>query len=60
VSFFVQFIDVNAKAPGVAFFILALTLEVISLLYELFDLSPARLSPATLKPARSWPNLATA
>ncbi len=36
VSFFVQFIDVNAKAPGVAFFILALTLEVISFCYMSF------------------------
>ena len=36
VSFFVQFIDVNAKTPGVAFFILALTLEVISFCYMSF------------------------
>ncbi len=42
VSFFVQFIDVNAKAPGVAFFILALTLEVISFCYMSF-FDPLRL-----------------
>ena len=33
VSFFVQFIDVNATSPGIAFFILALTLEIISFVY---------------------------
>ncbi len=42
VSFFVQFIDVNAKTPGVAFFILALTLEVISFCYMSF-FDPLRL-----------------
>ena len=36
VSFFVQFIDVNASTPGLAFFILALTLEVISFMYMSF------------------------
>ena len=36
VSFFVQFIDVNATTPGLAFFILALTLEVISFMYMSF------------------------
>lgn len=36
VSFFVQFIDVNAKTPGLAFFILALTLEIISFIYMSF------------------------
>ena len=36
VSFFVQFIDVSAKTPGLAFFILALTLEVISFMYMSF------------------------
>lgn len=36
VSFFVQFIDVTAKTPGLAFFILALTLEVISFIYMSF------------------------
>ncbi|KAJ95934.1 leucine efflux protein LeuE [Raoultella planticola] len=35
VSFFVQFIDVSAT-PGLAFFILALTLEVISFMYMSF------------------------
>src|SRR5690606_7967532 len=33
VSFFVQFIDVNAKHTGVSFMILALTLELISFIY---------------------------
>ncbi|STW07769.1 transport protein [Klebsiella grimontii] len=36
VSFFVQFIDVSAKTPGLAFFILALTLEIISFIYMSF------------------------
>lgn len=36
VSFFVQFIDVRSATPGVAFFILALTLEVISFIYMSF------------------------
>ena len=36
VAFFVQFIDVSAKSPGLAFFILALTLEVISFMYMSF------------------------
>jgi leucine efflux protein len=36
VSFFVQFIDVSAKTPGLAFFILALTLEAISFIYMSF------------------------
>lgn len=36
VSFFVQFIDVNATSPGIAFFILALTLEIISFVYMSF------------------------
>ncbi|ENY5350069.1 leucine efflux protein LeuE [Klebsiella sp. CN_Kp088] len=36
VSFFVQFIDVNATSPGIAFFILALTLEIISFIYMSF------------------------
>lgn len=36
VSFFVQFIDVNAKAPGLAFLILAVTLEIISFIYLSF------------------------
>lgn len=31
-----QFIDVNAKTPGLAFFILALTLEIISFCYMSF------------------------
>ena len=35
-SIFVQFIDVNAKTPGLAFFILALTLEIISFIYMSF------------------------
>ncbi|MRS16015.1 leucine efflux protein LeuE [Enterobacteriaceae bacterium RIT691] len=36
VSFFVQFIDVNATAPGLAFLILAVTLEIISFTYLSF------------------------
>ena len=36
VSFSVQFIDVSAKTPGLAFFILALTLEIISFIYMSF------------------------
>lgn len=36
VSFFVQFIDVNAATPGLAFFILALTLEIVSFTYLSF------------------------
>ncbi|MDF7681055.1 leucine efflux protein LeuE [Enterobacteriaceae bacterium ESL0689] len=36
VSFFVQFIDVHSATPGVAFFILALTLEIISFTYMSF------------------------
>lgn len=36
VSFFVQFIDVNSASPGMAFFILASTLEVISFCYFSF------------------------
>ncbi|KFC10037.1 putative transport protein [Trabulsiella guamensis ATCC 49490] len=36
VSFFVQFIDVDAASPGIAFFILALTLELVSFLYLSF------------------------
>lgn len=36
VSFFVQFIDVSARTPGLAFFILALTLEMISFIYMSF------------------------
>lgn len=36
VSFFVQFIDVHAKTPGLAFFILALTLELVSFIYLSF------------------------
>lgn len=36
VSFFVQFIDVQAKTPGLAFFILALTLELVSFTYLSF------------------------
>ncbi|WHP33332.1 leucine efflux protein LeuE [Trabulsiella odontotermitis] len=36
VSFFVQFIDVNAASPGIAFFILALTLELVSFTYLSF------------------------
>ncbi|KNC91915.1 leucine efflux protein LeuE [Trabulsiella odontotermitis] len=36
VSFFVQFIDVNAASPGIAFFILALTLELVSFIYLSF------------------------
>ncbi|STV74330.1 transport protein [Klebsiella michiganensis] len=42
VSFFVQFIDVSAKTPGLAFFILALTLEIISFIYMSF-FDPLRL-----------------
>ena len=36
VSFFVQFIDVDAASPGIAFFILALTLELVSFTYLSF------------------------
>lgn len=36
VSFFVQFIDVNATTPGVAFLILAVTLEIVSFFYLSF------------------------
>ena len=36
VSFFVQFIDVNARGTSVAFLILATTLELISVLYMSF------------------------
>ena len=36
VSFFVQFIDVSARTPGLAFFILALTLELVSFTYLSF------------------------
>ncbi|BBQ84028.1 MULTISPECIES: leucine efflux protein LeuE [Enterobacteriaceae] len=36
VSFFVQFIDVHAATPGLAFFILALTLELVSFTYLSF------------------------
>ncbi|MGY5957433.1 leucine efflux protein LeuE [Kosakonia sp. BK9b] len=36
VSFFVQFIDINYASPGTAFFILASTLEVISVCYFSF------------------------
>lgn len=36
VSFFVQFIDVSGRTPGLAFFILALTLEMISFIYMSF------------------------
>ncbi|WP_436858443.1 leucine efflux protein LeuE [Citrobacter tructae] len=36
VSFFVQFIDVNATHAGVSFFILATTLEVVSFFYLSF------------------------
>jgi leucine efflux protein len=36
VSFFVQFIDVNAKHTGVSFMILAATLELISFIYMSF------------------------
>ncbi|MFU0922902.1 leucine efflux protein LeuE [Kluyvera sichuanensis] len=36
VSFFVQFIDVHATTPGLAFFILALTLELVSFTYLSF------------------------
>lgn len=34
-----QFIDVSAKTPGLAFFILALTLEIISFIYMSLILS---------------------
>ena len=36
VSFFVQFIDVNAPHSGLSFFILAITLEVVSFFYLSF------------------------
>ncbi|WP_407732718.1 leucine efflux protein LeuE [Pseudocitrobacter faecalis] len=36
VSFFVQFIDVKSATPGMAFFILALTLELVSFTYLSF------------------------
>lgn len=36
VSFFVQFIDVKSTTPGLAFFILALTLELVSFTYLSF------------------------
>ncbi|MEO3988789.1 leucine efflux protein LeuE [Pseudocitrobacter cyperus] len=36
VSFFVQFIDVKSATPGLAFFILALTLELVSFTYLSF------------------------
>ncbi|HBU94615.1 MAG TPA: leucine efflux protein LeuE, partial [Leclercia adecarboxylata] len=36
VSFFVQFIDVQANNTGVAFMILAVTLEIISFIYMSF------------------------
>jgi len=36
VSFFVQFIDVNSARPGMAFFILASTLEAVSVCYFSF------------------------
>ncbi|MCU6668953.1 leucine efflux protein LeuE [Enterobacteriaceae bacterium H4N4] len=36
VSFFVQFIDVNAQNTGVAFMVLAITLEIISFIYMSF------------------------
>lgn len=36
VSFFVQFIDVNATSAGTAFFILAVTLELVSFAYLSF------------------------
>ncbi|EHM47594.1 MAG: leucine efflux protein LeuE [Yokenella regensburgei] len=36
VSFFVQFIDVNAASAGTAFFILAVTLELVSFAYLSF------------------------
>ncbi|EGM8957025.1 LysE family transporter, partial [Escherichia coli] len=36
VSFFVQFIDVNAPHTGISFFILAATLELVSFCYLSF------------------------
>lgn len=36
VSFFVQFINVNATSPGLAFLVLAITLEIISFIYLSF------------------------
>lgn len=36
VSFFVQFIDVQASTPGLAFLILAVTLEIVSFCYMSF------------------------
>jgi Putative threonine efflux protein len=36
VSFFVQFIDVNSATPGFAFFILAMTLTMVSFIYMSF------------------------
>lgn len=36
VSFFVQFIDVNAPHTGISFFILATTLELVSFCYLSF------------------------
>ncbi|WP_261175406.1 LysE family transporter, partial [Citrobacter freundii] len=36
VSFFVQFIDVNAPHSGLSFFILAITLEIVSFFYLSF------------------------
>ena len=36
VSFFVQFIDVRAATPGLAFLILAVTLEIVSFIYLSF------------------------
>jgi leucine efflux protein len=36
VSFFVQFIDIHAQTPGLAFLILAITLEVVSFAYLSF------------------------
>jgi leucine efflux protein len=59
VSFFVQFIDVSARTPGLAFFILALTLEMISFIYMSFLILSGSFVTRYVKTKRNWRKLAT-
>ena len=59
VSFFVQFIDVSAKTPGLAFFILALTLEIISFIYMSFLILSGSFVTRYVKTKRNWRKSAT-
>ena len=59
VSFFVQFIDVNAQNTGTSFLILATTLELISFMYMSFLIFSGAFVTRYLKTKRNWQSWGT-